>query len=75
MIDLRKAFDLVDHSLLLTKLELDGVEHSSIKWFQSYLKDTGQIVGYNGYFSDQQRLNISVPKDPFGSTVFNRLSQ
>jgi hypothetical protein len=37
MIDLRKAFDLVDHALLLRKLEIYGLDLNTLKWFQSYL--------------------------------------
>ena len=37
MIDLRKAFDVVDHKLLLKKLQVYGLNTNSLKWFQSYL--------------------------------------
>jgi hypothetical protein len=39
MLDLRKAFDLVDHSLLLQQLHLYGLDDQALSWFTSYLKD------------------------------------
>ena len=37
MIDLRKAFDVVDHKLLLKKRQVYGLNTNSLKWFQGYL--------------------------------------
>ena len=39
MIYFRKAFDLVDHSLLLQKLELYKCDENSLSWFNSYLSN------------------------------------
>ena len=39
MIDFRKAFDLVDHSILLQKLKLYRCDDNSLSWFVSYLSD------------------------------------
>jgi hypothetical protein len=48
-IDLKKAFDTVDHALLLTKLERCGVRETPLKWFKSYLHQRKQVcsVGYS----------------------------
>ena len=51
-LDLAKAFDFVDHQMLLNKLNLFDFNESSINWFQSYLKDRTQSVRLNGYISE-----------------------
>ena len=45
MLDLQKAFDAVDHSIPCDNLK--AVNIGSVKWFQSYLSDTTQIVQVN----------------------------
>ena len=47
-LDLKKAFDTVDHGLLLTKLEYFGVLHASSDWFRSYLSGRSQQCYING---------------------------
>ena len=37
MIDLRKAFDVVDHKLLLKKIQIYALNSNSLKWSESYL--------------------------------------
>ena len=43
-IDLTKAFDLVDHEILLYKLSILNVSVETLQWFKSYLTDRSQIV-------------------------------
>ena len=43
---LRKAFDSVDHSLLLAKLESYGIAESELEWFSSYLNNRSQVVTF-----------------------------
>ena len=51
-IDLKKAFDTVNHKILLQKLEHYGVRGTILKWFESYLSDRKQYTFYNGVSSE-----------------------
>ena len=44
LVDYHKAFDMIDHTLLLKKLEVHGISRDSLQWFTSYLKDRRQLV-------------------------------
>ena len=59
MLDLQKAFDTVDHSILCKKLEILGV--SSVTWFKSYLSDRKQYVCVNGATSSPWFVSCGVP--------------
>lgn len=47
MIDFRKAFDLVDHTLMLKKLEYYQIFSEAMFWFSSYLLERKQKVFVN----------------------------
>ena len=59
-LDLKKAFDTVDHSLRLTKLEHVGVRGHSLEWFNSYLTNRYQFVYINGILSEQDMIKCGV---------------
>lgn len=65
-LDLAKAFDTVDRSILLKKLELIGVRQTALKWFGSYLSNRKQFVTINGTNSDQRNIDYGVIQ---GSTL------
>ena len=52
-IDLSKAFDTVDHQILLAKLNHYGVRGTLLKWFESYLSGRKQFVDLNSHSSSQ----------------------
>jgi len=61
-IDFSKAFDTVDHSILLSKLEHYGFRGKSKSWFSSYLSDRKQFVEFNGVLSDCITVYSGVPQ-------------
>ena len=61
-IDLKKAFDTVNHDILLQKLEHYGIRHNSLKWFKSYLSDRNQYVHLNDTDSSTMNISCGVPQ-------------
>ena len=61
-IDLRKAFDTVNHEILLNKLEHYGIRDSLLDRFRSYLKDRKQYVSFNGQSSELLINNSGLPQ-------------
>ena len=62
MIDLHKAFEAVDHKLLLKKLQVYGLNTNSLKWFQSYLSGRYQKVCVDGKLSEPLGIRSGVPQ-------------
>ena len=61
-IDLKKAFDTVNHDILSKKLEHYGVRGTAFDWFSSYLSDREQFVSVNGQVSKKLAINCGVPQ-------------
>lgn len=61
-LDLRKAFDLVDHSILLSKLSEYLNYSPTIRLFQSYLNDRRQSVYVHGKYSAEGTIQYGVPQ-------------
>ena len=61
-VDLQKAFDTVDHEILLKKLNHYGIRGIANKWFNSYLSDRYQFVTTNGKESDVKLIKHGVPQ-------------
>ena len=60
-IDLKKAFDTIDHEIILKKLTNYGVDEDSLKW-KSYLTNRMQRCNVNNYLSSASTLNCGVPQ-------------
>ena len=60
LIDLKKAFDTVDHKMLCKKLEAMGIDFT--KWFESYLKGRKQMVIANETCSEMGTVTCGVPQ-------------
>ena len=66
MIDYRKAFDLVDHELLLRKLRIYKFSESSLSWFKSYVDNrTQQVVINNSSSSSGDVVCHGLPRGLF----------
>ena len=61
-IDLKKAFDTVDHQILSEKLQLYGVQHRKLSWFESYLNNRKQYCRVNGVESKIEDIGIGIPQ-------------
>ena len=61
-IDLKKAFDTVNHDILIQKLEHYGVKNKEIRWFRSYLTNRKQCCKVNGQLSDLESITTGVPQ-------------
>ena len=69
-IDYRKAFDMVDHEILMAKLKAYGMSDGSVTWFQSYLCDRQQFVSIGGHDSTCVNVSYSAPQGSILGPLF-----
>ena len=70
--DLSKAFDTLNHELLIAKLRANGFETDSLRYMKSYLTNRKQRVRVNKTFSEWERITTGVPQGSIlGHLLFN----
>ena len=63
-IDLQKAFDTVDHEILISKLDFYGVRGTALSWYRSFLSDRSQFVSISSINSKTKHIPHGVPQGP-----------
>ena len=61
-IDLKKAFDTIEHQIILKKLKNYGMDESSLTWFHSYLNGRTQKCQVNNHLLDFKPFTCGVPQ-------------
>ena len=61
LIDLQKAFDTIDHNILLEKLKAIGFCDDTVNWFHSYLTDRAVLVSIENKYSNISKISWGVP--------------
>ena len=69
-VDLKKAFDTVNHNILINKLALLGLSNSIILWVQSYLKNRTQRTLANNILSEVRTIECGVPQGSILGPLF-----
>ena len=61
-LDFSKAFDTINHDILLHKLSHYGIRGIALEWFRNYLQDRKQYVSLNDHCSNMKDINCGVPQ-------------
>ena len=70
-IDFQKAFDTINHDILIRKLSHYGICGTALKWFADYLSDRFQFIKYRETMSPHMKISCGVPQGSvLGPTLF-----
>ena len=69
LFDMSSAFDTLDHTILVKRLQSLGVTGTALKWFSSYIDKRTQYVSVNNSKSDQTHLAYGVPQGSVGGPL------
>ena len=61
-IDLSKAFDTLNHEILIKKLTLYGIQNTELLWFKNYLLNRKHATNFKGEISERLNTNTGVPQ-------------
>ena len=70
LVDFKKAFDLMDHKILLNKLVIYGIKDEALMWFNTYLTNRKQQVSVNNTKSDFKEISYGVPQGSILGPLF-----
>ena len=69
-LDIKKAFDAIDHALLLRKLYALGIRRNPHAWIKSYVTNRSKIVVYNNSKSETKFITHGVPQGSILGPLF-----
>ena len=61
-LDFKKAFDTIDHKILIEKLRCYGIRGLALEWIKDYLSERNQYVNYNNFDSSKKSITCGVPQ-------------